>query len=108
MMMPLGLAASASSEPAMHLLLDGRHLLHLLGHDAGRVTPCWRPAKVSTAAPASTGAARTPGRASMEASRCGQPRMPRVSRCGLTLRTSTARVGPAQLGRLRAAVAHSS
>jgi hypothetical protein len=35
-----------------------------------RVTPSWRPAKVSTAEPSSTGAARTPGSDSTNSSFC--------------------------------------
>ncbi len=58
-----------------------------------RVTPSMRPAKVSTTDPTRTGAARRPGRDSMNASFWAWPRMPRTSVSGLTRRTSTAPSG---------------
>ena len=70
MTMPLGLAASASSEPSMIFSSMRRHTLERCRNDARKVTPSWRPAKVSTAEPTSTGATRTPGSDSTNSSFC--------------------------------------
>ena len=103
---PLGSAASASSEPFCIFSSMVVTCFIFSGTTPDRVTPCCRPAKVSTAASASTGAARTPGSPSMKAQPVAASRECLASRAAGARAQMDRSLGPVQRGRLRAALAN--